>query len=79
MKNCEYCTAETDLAIETDSGPVPVCGKCAALLSSPRTGPRLIRGHLTMRLRGTMRPEALEGMLARAMPVLETARKPAAD
>jgi hypothetical protein len=77
--NCEYCTEETDRTVDTDSGSVPVCGKCASLLSSPRTGPRLIRGHLTMRLRGTVRPERLEELLTKGMPVLESMRKPAAD
>lgn len=78
-KNCDYCTEETERSVETDSGPVPVCQKCAALLSSPRTGPRLIRGHLTIRLRGTVKPERLEEFLGKAMPVLESMRKPAAD
>lgn len=79
MKSCDYCTEETERLIETDSGPVPVCAKCSALLSSPRTGPRLIRGHMSLRLRGTMRPERLEEIFARGMPVLESMRKPAAD
>lgn len=79
MKNCDYCTEQTERTVETDSGPVAVCAKCTALLSSPRTGPRLIRGHLTIRLRGSLRPDRLEEMLGKAMPVLELMRKPAAD
>ncbi len=39
MSNCDYCTEETDRTVDTDQGPVPVCAKCSALLSSPRTGP----------------------------------------
>lgn len=77
--NCDYCTEKTDRAVETDSGPVAVCAKCTALLSSPRTGPRLIRGHMTIRLRGSLRPERLEELLTKAMPVLESMRKASAD
>ncbi len=34
---------------------------------------------MTIRLRGTMRPDNLKAMLDKAMPVLESMRKPAAD
>lgn len=73
--NCNYCGDPTERQIEIEGGSVPVCPKCNVLLSSPRTGPRLIRGHMSMRLRGHMNHFQLARLLDTAMPVLESMKK----
>jgi hypothetical protein len=49
--NCQYCTSA---AKPLEGSEIAVCPKCWQLLQNPATALPLIRGHLTMTLRGTM-------------------------
>ena len=63
---CEYCsTRKAPLFIgppETDQ-EIYVCQSCIKLLKNPITALPLIRGNLTMKLRGTIPEEVLNRML----------------
>ena len=54
---CMYCTG--DGASDFKGTGEPVCDSCGKLLANPATALRLMRGHLTLKLRGRMRKERL--------------------
>lgn len=47
---CEYCYSPGAPAVSEEAH---VCASCFRLLKDPVLGLRLLRGHMTMRLRGT--------------------------
>lgn len=52
---CEYCQSEgSGEFADNGADKVYVCTMCQKLLSTPSTALRLMRGHMTLRLRGTM-------------------------
>ena len=52
--NCQFCNRSAGVRKDLEIG---VCDQCWALLQKPVTALPLIRGHLTLSLRGKM-PEA---------------------
>ena len=54
MDICQYCSRPADIQVEKNTF---VCSVCWKLLQNPATALPLIRGHLTMTLRGKM-PDA---------------------
>ena len=66
---CEFCLnkaplripkTEQIMGIEEDTY---VCETCWKLMQNPRTALPLIRGHLTLSLRGTIPPKQLDKMI----------------
>ena len=49
MNTCQYCSKPTDIQVDTNVFVCPICWK---LLQDPITALPLIRGHLTLILRG---------------------------
>ena len=71
--NCEYCNHEGILRVEKSTGvdhDVYVCGYCWKLLQNPVTALPLIRGHLTLNLRGFAPKEQLDRILNQYMEML---------
>lgn len=79
MNPCDYCGDPTDRTVEAQGTDVPVCVRCGALLSSPMTGARLIRGHLCLTLRNKMGERELTAFMEKAVPALEAMKRPKAD
>jgi hypothetical protein len=73
--NCDYCGEKTERTVEAVEENVPVCHRCAILLSSPMTGSRLIRGHMNLRLREKMGKRQLDLLFEKAMPILESMKR----
>jgi len=73
---CEYCTSHTNM-IQFGEGTgedsnLYVCGRCLKLLRNPTTALPLIRGHLTMKLRGIIPEKTLKDMMDTYMSRLST-------
>jgi hypothetical protein len=77
MKNCEYCLTEE--ANHELSDEISVCSKCLFLLQQRGYGIRLIRGHLTMKLRGLIDKSILEKMVNQAVKLIESESKKRPD
>lgn len=75
MQNCDYCGDPTERTVEAMGERVPVCPRCGVLLASPMTGPRLIRGHVTMKLRGRVGNAQLKKLLDQAMPFFDAMKR----
>ena len=70
---CEYCNTPGVLRIGKKDGAesdVYVCDSCWKLLKNPKTALPLIRGHLTMKLKGRISPEQLNRMLNHYMGMI---------
>ncbi len=68
MKECHFCDG-----FGLDRGDdVSVCRSCWALLQSPATALPLIRGTVSMKLRGTMPKERLDEVVNEYMGMLST-------
>ncbi len=65
MGPCEYCSSQSPVFVEESENSVEsfLCGKCLNLLRNPLTALPLIRGNLTMKLRGTMSEKKLNDTL----------------
>lgn len=71
---CMYCGKPGTRRIEeADSS---VCGKCWKLLQNPATALPLIRGHLTLTLRGTVPEDKLKLHIDKFMEQLATWKRP---
>jgi len=67
---CEYCNAPGEMRAGIKDGlekDVHVCDDCWRLLKNPVTALPLIRGHLTMKLKGQMVPANLNRMINQYM------------
>lgn len=73
---CEYCMNKTApyLTPEKDGIEAFVCSKCVKLLKDPVTALPLIRGNLTMKLRGEIPADKLSEMVNRLMVELSKFR-----
>ena len=69
--NCEYCLLTTGRQVGTPEIPVYLCEKCELLLKDPEFAMRLIRGHLSMKLRGTASEEELEKLISSGIEALQ--------
>ena len=69
--NCDYCLMQTDHQVGTSEIPVYLCEKCELLLKDPEFAMRLIRGHLSMKLRGTNSEEELEKLINNGIEALQ--------
>lgn len=74
--SCMYCSQEGTQRVPTDPQSV-VCEKCWKLLQNPATALPLIRGHVTMSLRGKVHPDRLEEMVQAFMGHISTWKRPA--
>lgn len=64
--NCEYCDTPGVARAGKKDGldrEVYVCDGCWKLLKDPKTALPLLRGHLTMQLKGKMVPDRLDKIL----------------
>jgi len=71
--NCEYCNAPGELRAGKKEGlgeDVYVCDGCWKLLKNPTTALPLLRGHLTMKLKGKMIPATLDRMMNKYMEMI---------
>lgn len=72
-ESCEYCGAPGVLRVEKQEGldeDVYVCDDCWRLLKDPKTALPLMRGHLTMKLKGKMPPSALSRTVNKYMDLI---------
>ena len=69
--NCDYCSLPTNNQVGTSEIHVYMCEKCELLLKDPELAMRLIRGHLSMKLRGTASSEALEKLIDDGIKALQ--------
>ncbi len=73
MNQCEFCMMEGIVRATAGDGlasDAHVCDKCWKLLQDPVTALPLLRGHLTLQLRGTMSPDKLEKALNAYMEMI---------
>lgn len=68
---CEYCQMPTGRQIGTKEIQVFLCEKCELLLKDPDCAMRLLRGHLSMKLRGTDSEEALTELIENGLQELK--------
>ncbi len=63
--DCEYCTDKAPLFVQPPEAPTKVylCARCLKLIRNPSTGLALIRGNLTMKLRGRVAPNKLKPLV----------------
>jgi hypothetical protein len=71
--SCEYCGrhAEIDANLK-----VAVCASCWKLLRNPTTALPLIRGHLTLTLRGKVSDNELKRRVDAFMAMISTWKRP---
>jgi len=72
MKTCQFCT----MAGKDREDGVYICDACWKLLQEPTTAMALIRGHLTMELRGKMPEEDLKKHIDKFMEMVSTWKRP---
>ncbi len=72
--NCEYCARPTEPRNEIEGASV--CEICWQLLQNPTTALPLIRGHLTLTLRGKMPEDELKKKIDAFMSMLSTWKRP---
>ncbi len=70
---CEYCGKNAPEFMKELE--VFLCGACKKLLANPATALPLIRGHLTLKLRGTIREETLKKWIDDYMNLLSSLKK----
>lgn len=73
--SCMYCGKPTSRVIE--GADCSVCEKCWKLLQNPVTALPLIRGHLTLTLRGTIPEDKLKLQIDKFMEQIATWKRPA--
>ena len=66
--SCSYCLRDGRLIEDTN---MIVCDNCLIILKMQNFGTRLIRGHLTMTMRGNVFPETLKNNIENYMLFLE--------
>lgn len=68
---CNFCQLPTQRQVGTTEIPVYLCEKCESLLKNPESAMRLLRGHLSMKLRGTATEEQLEQLIEKGIEALQ--------
>jgi hypothetical protein len=71
--NCEYCGRSAD---KIEGVQAAVCTACWALLQNPVTALPLIRGHLTLTLRGQIPDEELKKRIDAFMAMIASWKRP---
>ena len=61
----------TQHQIGTPEIPIYLCEKCESILKDPEFAMRLLRGHLSMKLRGTASEEQLEQLIEQGLQALQ--------
>lgn len=72
---CHYCMSPGRRIAGPEDGPwlkddLHVCAKCWKLLQDPKTGPSLVRGDLSIELRGVVPEEKAEKMIQALMDLM---------
>lgn len=77
---CYFCSRSGKLRIRADENPyskdVHVCDQCWKLLQNPATALPLIRGDLSVSLRGTMPEARLKATIDKYMEKLASLKRP---
>lgn len=71
--NCEYCNGPGELRAGKSDGldrEVYVCDSCWDLLKDPKTALPLLRGHITMHLKGKMPSDLLAKRVNKYMEMI---------
>ena len=71
--NCQFCTKSAE---PREGLEVGVCSACWQLLRNPTTALPLIRGHLTLTLRGKVSDAELKRQIDEFMGVISTWKRP---
>lgn len=71
--NCEYCSRPAQPRPELETG---VCNSCWQLLQNPATALPLIRGHLTVTLKGTVPDDVLKKRIDAFMQMIAGWKRP---
>jgi hypothetical protein len=73
-KPCEFCTSQGPIRVKQGEGGVKqdvhICDRCWVLLQNPLTALPLIRGNLTLALRGKVSDKTLEKQLNQFMGII---------
>lgn len=75
MNKCEYCLSSGDSIRLEDGQEAFVCKRCWKLLQNPVTALPLIRGNITMSLRGKVPEKDLEKTVNSFMAKISTWKK----
>jgi hypothetical protein len=73
MNYCQFCSKPAEAMEGTEAA---VCSSCWDLLKEPSTALPLIRGHLTLTLRGTMPEEELKRRIDAFMQMIAGWKRP---
>lgn len=75
---CEYCSRSGDRISGPEDGlnsDLFVCAQCMALLRDPKVGLQLVRGNLTLALRGTGQDRDVKKRINQFMDMLSLWRR----